>query len=61
LSGTPLPKYLEQQERELVLAALRANDWVQKDAARQLGISPRVLCYKIKRLKIELPGTQTDA
>lgn len=48
-----LPEYLERQERELILAALKENNGVQKDAAEQLGISPRVLCYKIKKLKIE--------
>jgi len=48
-----LPEYLERQERELIMTALKENDWVQKDAAEQLGISPRVLCYKIKKLKID--------
>jgi DNA-binding NtrC family response regulator len=48
-----LPEYLEHQERALILTALKENNWVQKDAAEQLGISPRVLCYKIKKLKIE--------
>ncbi len=48
-----MPEYLERQERALILAALKDNNWIQKDAAEQLGISPRVLCYKIKKLKIE--------
>ncbi len=48
-----LPEYLERQERALILEALRKNDWVQKNAAEELGISPRVLCYKIKKLKID--------
>ena len=48
-----LPDYLERQERALIVTALQENDWVQKDAAEQLGISPRVLCYKIKKLKID--------
>jgi transcriptional regulator with GAF, ATPase, and Fis domain len=26
--------------------------WIQKDAARQLGISPRALNYRIKKLGI---------
>ena len=52
-SQLSLPEYLERQERELILTALEENNWVQKDAAEQLGISPRVLCYKLKKLKIE--------
>ena len=52
-SQLSLPEYLERQERELIMTALHENNWVQKDAAEQLGISPRVLCYKIKKLKID--------
>jgi len=52
-SQLSLPEYLERQERELIMTALNENNWVQKDAAEQLGISPRVLCYKIKKLKID--------
>ncbi len=48
-----LPEYLERQERDLILTALQENNWVQKDAAEQLGISARVLCYKLKKLKID--------
>jgi len=40
-SELSLPEYLERQERELILTALEENNWVQKDAAEQLGISPR--------------------
>ncbi len=49
-----LPESLEKQERGMILKALEGNNWIQKDAANQLGISPRVLCYKIKKLKIEV-------
>jgi hypothetical protein len=31
------------------------SNWVQKDAAEMLAISPRVMNYKIKVLGIELP------
>lgn len=51
-----LPESLEQQERKLIVSALKENNWIQKDAASQLGISPRVLCYKIKKLKIASPS-----
>jgi DNA-binding NtrC family response regulator len=49
-----LPEFIERQERELILEALEQNNWVQRGAAKQLGISPRVLNYKIKKLKIAL-------
>jgi len=43
---------LDEVEKELVLQALKVCDWVQKDAASLLGISTRVLNYKIKRFGI---------
>ena len=55
-----LPEYLMAQERELIVQALRENRWVQKDAARQLGISPRVMSYKIGRLKIQVPASDAE-
>jgi DNA-binding NtrC family response regulator len=50
-SGVPL----EQIERQALIEALRMANWVQKDAAELLSISPRVMNYKIKTLNIELP------
>jgi two-component system response regulator HydG len=47
---------LEDVERELILQALKMCDWVQKDAATLLGVSTRVLNYKIKRFEITYPG-----
>ena len=41
-----------EQEKELISRALEANLWIQKDAARQLGITPRALNYRIKKLGI---------
>jgi DNA-binding NtrC family response regulator len=40
------------EERELISRALEKNLWIQKDAARQLGITPRALNYRIKKLGI---------
>ena len=31
------------------------SNWVQKDAAELLDISPRVMNYKIKTLNIDMP------
>lgn len=44
------------QEKELILAALEENLWVQKNAAKQLGISPRALNYKVNKFGITHPN-----
>ncbi len=46
---------LEEIERRALVEALKMSNWVQKDAAELLSISPRVINYKIKMLKIEFP------
>jgi len=40
------------QEKELIYQALEKNLWIQKDAAKALGITPRALNYRIKKLGI---------
>jgi two-component system response regulator HydG len=47
---------LEELERGAVQRALRATRGVQKDAANLLGVTPRVLNYKIQTLKIDWKG-----
>lgn len=49
-----LPEFLEEIEKEMILKALNQNKGVQTWAAEQLGISERVLRYKIKKYKIHL-------
>jgi DNA-binding NtrC family response regulator len=46
---------LDEIERQALLEALRMSNWVQKDAAELLSISPRVMNYKIKTMGIDLP------
>jgi len=46
---------LDQVEKELILQALKMSDWIQKDAADLLGVSSRVLNYKVKRFNITHP------
>jgi DNA-binding NtrC family response regulator len=41
-----------EREKEMILQALEENLWIQKDAARQLDISPRALNYRVKKLGI---------
>ncbi len=45
----------EEMERDLVVQALERCGWVQKDAARLLGLSSRVLNYKIRTFGITHP------
>src|SRR5918993_3566680 len=44
---------LEDIERHALIEALKMSNWVQKDAAELLSISPRVMNYKIKTLGID--------
>ena len=46
---------LEEVERLALIEALKMSNWVQKDAAELLAISPRVMNYKIKTLGIDFP------
>jgi DNA-binding NtrC family response regulator len=45
----------EEVEKDLILQALDMGGWVQKEAARLLGLSSRVLNYKIKQFGITHP------
>ncbi len=47
---------LVTHEKELILRALEESLWVQKNAAKQLGISPRALNYKINKFNITHPN-----
>jgi len=44
-----LAETLESVEREMIVSALEKTDWVQTRAAELLGISERVLRYKMKK------------
>ena len=46
---TPEMSALEIQERDLLVEALESTNWRQKEAASKLGISPRVLNYKMSQ------------
>jgi len=52
----PATLRLQEAERRLVLEALQASGWVQKEAARRLGLSSRALNYRIRKLGITHPG-----
>jgi DNA-binding NtrC family response regulator len=44
---------LEDIERQAIITALEMSNWVQKDAAELLSISPRVISYKLRTLGID--------
>jgi Nif-specific regulatory protein len=52
---------LDEIERQALLEALKMSNWVQKDAAELLNISPRVMNYKIKTLNIDMPRRRLPA
>ncbi len=49
------PESLADQEKEIILRVLEECLWVQKNAAKKLGISPRALNYRINKLGITHP------
>lgn len=56
LTGDLAPMTLDAQERAAIVDALEQANYVQKDAAKALGISERVMSYKIKGFKITWRG-----
>ena len=46
---------LKELEKEAVLEALEKSNYVQKEAAKLLGISKRVIHYKIQQFNIKHP------
>ncbi len=43
---------IQDMERAAILSALEECDWIQAKAARRLGITERMIGYKIKKYKI---------
>ena len=54
--GGTLVEKLEAVEREMILSALEKSGWVQTRAADRLGISERVLRYKMKKSGLQNKG-----
>lgn len=50
------PVTLKENEKDRIIDALAQADWIQKEAARRLGVSPRAFNYKIKKFGITNPG-----
>lgn len=43
---------IKEMEREAILTTLKECDWIQARAARKLGITERMIGYKIKKYGI---------
>jgi len=59
-AAAPVPNdlqaYLDQQEREILVKALRETNFNRTAAAQRLGLSLRQIRYRIARLAIATPG-----
>ena len=55
-SSLPLREALEEPERQIILAALEANDWNRQKTADQLDINRTTLYKKIKQYGLEQYG-----
>ena len=53
---TPLSTAMEEPEKQILLAALRANDWNRQVTASQLNINRTTLYKKIKQYQLEELG-----
>jgi two-component system response regulator PilR (NtrC family) len=52
-----LQGWLDQQEREILIKALRESGFNRTAAAQRLGLSLRQIRYRIARLAIATPGS----
>lgn len=53
-SKASLKNRIKEMEREEIVNALRECNWVMARAARQLGITERMIRYKIKKYGIRI-------
>lgn len=58
---TDLQAYLDQQEREILTKTLQETNFNRTAAAQRLGLSLRQIRYRISRLGIAVPGSDTAA
>jgi DNA-binding NtrC family response regulator len=56
-SPVSLSRALEEPEKQIILAALRANQWNRQETARQLDINRTTLYKKIKQYQLDETGS----
>ena len=52
--GTSLKDRIEELERHEIIGALRECNWIMARAAKQLGITERMIGYKIRKYGIRV-------
>jgi two-component system response regulator PilR (NtrC family) len=60
-SKYPLPKYLDQVEKQALLEALEQTGFNRTAAAKLLGLTFRTMRYRMERLGIKDPQGSDDA
>ena len=55
-----LKEQIREIEKEEITRALKECDWVMAKAARQLGITERMIGYKIKKYGIRRDGNGSE-
>lgn len=55
-----LKEQISEIEKEEIIRALKECDWVMAKAARQLGITERMIGYKIKKYAIRRDGNGNE-
>ena len=53
-TGTSLKDRIEELEKQEIVRALRECNWVMARAAKQLGITERMIGYKIRKYGIRV-------
>ena len=51
---------VQEMEREAILRALEECSWIMARAAKKLGITERMIGYKVKKYGIERGGDRTE-
>ena len=49
-----LSEKIKEMEREEIISALKSCDWVMAKAARKLGITERMIGYKVKKYGLRI-------
>jgi two-component system response regulator PilR (NtrC family) len=55
-----LQTYLDEQERQVLLRALKETDFNRTAAAARLGLNLRQMRYRIQRLGIAMPSGEAE-
>ncbi len=53
-----LKEQIRRMEQEAIVNALKESDWIMAKAARTLGITERMIGYKIKKYEIRKEGVK---